>query len=240
MRTTLYYKVMAICAFILVATTLIIHMDVFVPNVTTYDESIALHNNSINTLGKWIIIAHCLLVLVTMWGIKMLHPREHVTRLNLGFLFYAVFTIVEIFRQFLEMFYLNGLKSRYEESVTLEHQDYVMMQIESFNYFSYALFALFIFAFALGNLLYGLSHIKGKKWDKILGVSLLLWALFGGLSLGNEFWEISWLNKLLGPVNFVYQPLVRFYIGYWFVTKLWDSREELSKEFIKPLKTINS
>ncbi len=215
--STKYLKLFAICAFASVITTVGIHSSLFDIDMSSYDNKIQLYESFKNSLSKWWIIVHCLLVLVTMWGIWLLRFNKSHFWMSLGFIFYAVFAFVEIFRQFLELFYLNGLINQYETAETMEIKGYLITQIESFNLISHALFGLFIFAFAFENVSYGVALINGKKWDSILGVLLLIWGVLGLLILGNEFWNIDWLGKFLSFISFVYQPMVRFTIGVWFV-----------------------
>lgn len=215
-----------VCAIVSVLTTLLIHSNVFEFGDLDFDEEILLYDNWKYNFSKWLIIAHCVFVLLTMWAVFLIGLKRKLAWVGLGFVFYVVFAFTEIFRQFLELFYLNGLRQKYEIAETSLREGLLVTQIEGFNYFAYALFGLFMFAIAFGNLFYGLAFFKGNKWDKIISIALLSWGLIGLLALGNEFWEIQWLTKPLSYVGLTFQPLIRFTIGYWLVIALYKLKKE--------------
>tara|TARA_R110002051_G_scaffold181774_1_gene251267 strand:+ start:38248 stop:38949 length:702 start_codon:yes stop_codon:yes gene_type:complete len=212
----------AICSFLTVITTLGIHSGIFDFETTNIIEQVGLYKNSIYNLGFWWIIAHCLLVLCSMWGVFLIQYKKTLTLIGLGFLSYAVFCFTEIFRQLLYLFYLNGQFKRYAFADNDELRDSIFQEIQSFSLISYSLFGLFIFAFALGNLCYGLSLVRGSKWDKLLGYILLIWGIQGLLTLGNEFWEINWMGILIGKFSLVCQPFARLLIGLWFLNLVYE------------------
>ena len=217
-----YLVLFAICAFLSVFTTIGIHSGIFDFEPSIFNEEVQLYKNSTYNFGKWWIIGHCLLVLLSMWGIFLMFYKRSLPLFGLGFLFYTVFAITEIYRQLLYLFYLNGQYRRYELAENIERSGRIMHDINSFDLTSYALYAMFILAFALGNLCYGLGLAKGSKWDKILKIALLFWAVQGFLTLGNEFWEISWIDTLNESFGLVFQPLARFIIGSWFIVKIQE------------------
>ncbi len=236
-----YLVLFSICAFLSVFTTIGIHSGIFDFDLQIFNEEVKLYKNSIYNFGKWWIIAHCLLVLSSMWGIFLILYKRALPIFGFGFLFYAVFAITEIYRQLLYLFYLNGQYRRYELAENIERSGRIMHDIKSFDLTSYALYAMFILAFALGNLCYGIGLVRGAKWDKILAVILLFWALQGFVTLGNEFWEISWIDTLNESFGLVFQPLARFIVGYWFIVKIqekWNLKPMV--EFSGSQETISS
>jgi len=210
----------AICAFLSVITTIGIHSDLFTMDTGLYEDKVQLYKSLRYNLEKWWIIVHCLLVLFSMWGIRQLRYDNSPSAFGLGFIFYVVFSFTEILRQFLMIFYLNGLKIKYELSEVAEIQSQLLVQIEGVYLISNALFGLFIFAFSFGNLFYGIGLSTGKKWDRILGSLLFFWGIIGLLTLGNEFWNINSLGKFIGVSSTIYQPLVRLAVGLWFVQQI--------------------
>lgn len=214
-------RLAVICAFLSVLTTLLIHSNVFEFGDLDFNQEIQLYDNFKYNFSKWLIIAHCVFVLITMWAVFLIGARRKLAWVGLGFVFYVVFAFTEIFRQFLELFYLNGLRQKYDMAETSLREGLLITQIEGFNYFAYALFGLFMFAIAFGNLFYGLAFFRKNKWDKILSIALLSWGVIGLLALGNEFWELDWLTKPLSYVGLTIQPLIRFTIGYWLVVTVF-------------------
>lgn len=210
-----FIKIAAVCAFATVLTTVIIHSGYFDFSGLTLDENVSLFRNFKYHAGRWIIIIHCILVLISVWAIFLVKRKRYLELTGLGFVFYVLFAFTEIFRQFMELFYLNGLRERYFLSENFEVQGYLMADIKNFGLLAYSFYGLFILMFALGNLCYGLSLVRGPKWDRILGISLLMWGFLGLVSLGNEFWAIDYLEKGIGVVLNVIQPIIRFGIGYW-------------------------
>ncbi|WP_417881847.1 hypothetical protein [Xanthomarina gelatinilytica] len=209
-----------ICTFLSVLTTLLIHSNVFEFGDLDFNEEIQLYQNFKYNFSKWVIIAHCLFVLITMWVVFLIGIKRKLAWVGLGFVFYVVFAFTEIFRQFLELFYLNGLRQKYDIAETPLREGLLYTQIEGFNYFAYALFGLFMFAIAFGNLFYGIAFLKGDKWNRILSIALLSWGVIGLLALGNEFWEVNFISKSINYISLTVQPLIRFIIGYWLLIQL--------------------
>jgi hypothetical protein len=232
-----FIKFAAFCAFTAVLTTLIIHSGYFDFGGLTMEENVALFKNSKYHLGRWIIIIHCLLVLVSVWAIFLVQYKKSLGLVGLGFVFYLLFSFTEIFRQFMELFYLNGLRERYFMSDNFEVQGHLMADIQNFGLFAYSFYGLFILMFALGNVCYGLSFLKGFKWEKALGISLVLWGVLGLISLGNEFWTIKSIEKGSGIILIAIQPIIRFGIGYWLLMAVISNNFSENK---KALEEINS
>jgi len=208
------------CAFLCVITTIGIHSSLFDFGSLDYTQRAQLSESNWYSFSKWWVIIHCLLVLFSMWGILLLLGRKKIHLTSIGFLSFAVFSFTEIFRQLLALFYLNGLRQKYLSAVDEQAKLLISNSIDSFSLFAYAMFGLFILAFALGNLFYGLSLYKGGKWDKILGYMLLIWAVQGFIVLGNEFWQVGIISTIVGGFSLVFQPLVRLIVGVWIWKKI--------------------
>ena len=231
----LFIKIAAVCTFITVLTTLLIHSGYFDFGGLTLEDNVALYKNSTYLLGRWVIIVHCILVLVSVWAIFLVQRKKSLGLVGLGLVFYALFSFTEIFRQFLELFYLNGLRERYFLSDNFEVQGHLMADIKNFGLLAYSFYGLFILMFALGNLSYGLSMVRGSKSDKILGIALLIWGILGLISLGNEFWAIESLEKAVGTILMTIQPIIRFGIGYWLLKQVISHTSNIDEKKINPL-----
>ena len=214
----------AICCFLTVVTTIGIH-GLFSYGPMNFEQSIMLFQNNTYLANRWWVIFHCLFVIISMWGFLLIQFKKSPGYTGLGFLFFAVFSITEIFRQLLVLFYLNGLREKYASATNPDIQAMLQFSIENFGLFSSSLFGLFILAFGLGNLFYGMSLVREKRLSKVLGYLLILWFFGSLLAFLNDFWQIDWLSAFLETYNLIYQPVMRFLIALW----LWQNFKLLSK-----------
>ena len=105
MRTTASFaRFASICCFITVITTIGIHLW-FPDPPADFEQRVLLFRDKTYLLNRWWIIVHCLLVIISMWGMALLLKPGCPGFAPLGFLFFAVFSIVEISRQMLVLFY---------------------------------------------------------------------------------------------------------------------------------------
>lgn len=207
-----FTKIAAIASFLTVITTLGIHA--FFPNFSPeFDNRLLLYKNPIYTLNRWWIIVHCVLVLLAMWGLFEVYKTKHPSWLGFGLVFYAVFAIAEILRQFLILFYLNGLRIKYLNSANEGVKTMLKLDIENFTLLGDSLFGLFIFAFGLGNLCFGLVLFKENKLAKILGAMLIFWSIMNFTALILEFYPSEISGKIIGLLSLSFQPYVRLFIG---------------------------
>lgn len=212
----------AICCFLNVITTIGIH-GLFSHGATNFEESLLLYKSNIYLANRWWVIVHCLLVIVSMWGVFLIQYKKSPGAAGLGFLFFAVFAITEIFRQFLALFYLNGLRKNYLAATDEALKTLIKFNIENFGLISVSMFGLFILTFGLGNLFYGISMLRAKGFSKILGYLLIIWFVGTFLALMNEFWRIASLGSFIGWYSLIYQPLMRLLLAIW----LWKHFKEI-------------
>lgn len=209
-----FLKITAACGFLSIITTLGIHL-FFPPVPADFESRALLFQSSMYLFNRWWIIIHCLLVLVAMWGFYLIQRDKKQEWAGLGFLFFGVFAVVEIFRQFLVLFYLNGLRANYVAETDMAIKGLLKNDINNFALFSVSFFGLFVFAFGLGNLCYGLSLWGEKRFGKILSWLLILWSLGSMLALSNEFLKSELLAKGIETYNYVYQPVMRGLLAWW-------------------------
>lgn len=209
-----FLKITAACGFLSIITTLGIHL-FFPPVPADFESRALLFQSSMYLFNRWWIIIHCLLVLVAMWGFYLIQRDKKQEWAGLGFLFFGVFAVVEIFRQFLVLFYLNGLRANYVAETDMTIKGLLKNDINNFALFSVSFFGLFVFAFGLGNLCYGLSLWGEKRFGKILSWLLILWSLGSMLALSNEFLKSELLAKGIETYNYVYQPVMRGLLAWW-------------------------
>jgi hypothetical protein len=209
-----FLRFASICCFITVITTLGIHI-YFPDPPQDFEQRILLFQNKTYLLNRWWVIFHCLLVIISMWGIAIVKMKESPGFTGLGFLFFAVFGIAEITRQMFVLFYLNGLREQYFLATDPAIKEVLKNTLTNAGLLGAPLFGVFILAFGLGNLCYGLSLYNEKGFGKILSVLLIIWALGSFIALGNNFWQLSWVDSFIEKYNYTYQPLMRVLLAIW-------------------------
>jgi len=78
-----------------------------------------------------------------------------------------------------------------------------------------ALFGLFIAAFALGNICYGISLFNSSKFDVILSYLLLFWGFGNLIAFANDFLQSKNLGEFVEYLSIIYQPIMRILVGLW-------------------------
>lgn len=222
-ETTLIVRFASIACFLSVVTTIGIHA-FFNFNATTFEQRLLLFHDPVYIFNHWWVIVHCLLVIISMWGFCMVQSKKFLGFTGLGFVFFVVFGITEMYRQFLVIFYLNGMRQKYIAAKTEDIKLFLANSIENFGLLTYPLFGLFVFAFGIGNFFYGLSLVGEKGVSKFVSVLLLIWSAGIFLALGNEFWEWSWLSSFLPHFNLWYQSFMRALLGWW----LWKMSSQVA------------
>lgn len=206
-----------IAAIVTALTTLGVHLISF--SAVTFEERLLLARDPLYNAQKWMIIVHCLMVIFSMYGVSLIARAWHGPFTALGFLFFTVFGIAEIGRMFSVFGYLNPLRERYLATDDEAVHQILTLQIEAFGGISLTIFLMFITAFALGNLFFGLALRKASGMDRWVAYGFLLWALLTFLAMGNTFWESSALGSIVDACNTVYQPVIRLLIGMWLLRK---------------------
>jgi hypothetical protein len=205
-----------------VVTTLGIHS--FFPDPPAgFEERILLFRNNTYLLNRWWVIAHCLLVIVSMWGFALLQIKKAPGFTGLGFLFFTVFAIMEITRQMFVLFYMNELRQQYLFATDPAIKEGLKITLSNAGLLTAPLFGVFILTFGLGNLCYGLSLSSNKGFDKMLSVLLIIWGIGNLVAFGNNFWKLSAIDQFIEKYNFTYQPFMRALIGLW----LWKKSNDL-------------
>ena len=118
------------------------------------------------------------------------------------------------------LFYLNNLRRSYIQSDDQALQEMIQLDMSHAGLVGYSLFGLFIVAFALGTLSYGLSLLGGTKVDCILAYLLLFWGIGNLVAFGNEFWNAELIGHFVEYFSIIYQPIMRLLTGLWLIYKL--------------------
>ena len=93
-----FLKLASIAAFITALTTLGVHLIDF--QADTFEERLLLARDPLYFFQKWMIIFHCLMVIISMFGVALVAARTNKALAALGALFFSVFGIAEITRMF--------------------------------------------------------------------------------------------------------------------------------------------
>lgn len=208
-----------ICCFLSVITTIGIHSSLFDLGNLNFEQRLQLFKNSTYMANRFWVIIHCLFVLIAMWGFFLVQFKKAPGFTGLGFVFFSVFSFTEIFRQMFVFFYLNNLRKSYLATNNTSTQDMIQINMEHASLIGYALFGLFIVAFALGNICYGLSLLKGDKVDRVLAYLMLFWGVGNLIAFANEFWQSPALQIFLEYFSVFYQPFMRTLVGFWLLRK---------------------
>lgn len=213
MGNNTFLRFAAITAFISALTTIGVHFIDF--PVEGFEERLLLARDTLYIQHKWMIIVHCLMVIISMCGVATLLWHLNKGLAALGMLFFSVFGIAEITRMFSVLAYLNPMREKYLAATNDTVRQILQLQIESFSQGTLILFLVFILGFALGNLFYGLALIRERAEDKWMGIVFLLLALTTSLSFANSFWEIQSIGRIVEESGKFFTPVVRLIIGIW-------------------------
>lgn len=209
-----FIRLASVCCFLTVITTLGIHA--FFPDPpASFEERVLLFRDPTYLLNRWWVIAHCLLVIVAMWGFALLQFKKAPGFTGLGFLFFCVFSIAEITRQMIALFYINGLREQYVMATDAATKEGLKLTLSTAGLLTSPLFGVFILMFGLGSLCYGFSLARAKGFDKLLSILFLISGAGSFVLMGNDFWKIGWLENLLSKYNSTFTPLLRAIIGIW-------------------------
>jgi hypothetical protein len=209
-----FLRLASICCFITVITTLGIHV-IFPDPPVEFDKRILLFRDKTYLLNRWWVITHCLLVIISMWGVALIQCRKSPGYIGLGFVFFVIFGIAEITRQMYVLLYMNGLRDQYYMSTDQQIRESLKPFINNAGLLASPMFGVFILSFGIANLFYGVGLAREKGFGKLISVLLLIWAAGTFLALGNSFWNIPAINSIIEKYNFTYQPAVRMLLGVW-------------------------
>jgi len=215
-----FMKVASICAILTAVTTVAVHWlpDLW-SNATTFDSQVQLRHNTIYIGRLWIVLIHCVLVVISMAAIPLLLSGSSRLIAMFGFGSYVLFAFVEILRTSLSIFAVNrAWRAGYETSGDEIQRRAFRSALDTFGGINDALFFLFFTAFTVGLFCYGFALLSKSGLDQRVGFLFLFWGLLNlpgliGVIVGNE--------ALGAPFDWVgryFQPAARFLIGAW----LWN------------------
>lgn len=209
-----FIRFAAVCCLLSVITTLGIHA-YFPDPPASFEERIFLFRNTTYLVNRWWVIVHCLLVVAAMWGFALLQWKDAPGLAGLGFLFFGVFAIAEITRQMIVLFYINGLREQYVNATDIAVKEGIKLALTHAPLLTAPLFGLFIMAFGLGGLCYGISLWPSRGFSKWIAVMMLASGIMSLVFLGNSFWQNESLGRFIEKYNLTFTPLLRLLTGVW-------------------------
>lgn len=207
----------AACAFVTMFTTIAIHQ-IHLP-AGSFEDSVHLYKSEAYLWLNWIILFHCLMVLLSMLGVALVIEKISRALALVGFLLLALFVFSEWERTLGNLWHLNGLRKTYVATKDLDTLQFLRYEMQYRLYQSNVHFLLFTIGFTLGNACYGVALITSKTRDRWLGLSLLFWACCTSLAFAIDFHPAKWMSSIVEACNKFYQPIIRFVIGYWLLKK---------------------
>jgi hypothetical protein len=216
----LFVKVASICAILTALTTIVVHWlpDLW-SNATTFESRVELRHNAIYMWRFWIVLVHCMLVVISTAAIPCLLNGTARLIAMFGFGCYVVFAFVESLRTSLSIFAVNrAWRAGYETSNDDMRRQAFRDALDTFVGVNEALFFLFFAAFTIGLFCYGFALVLKSGIDQGVGFLFLLW---GVLNLPGLVAAIAGNEALSAGFDWVgryFQPIARLLIGLW----LWN------------------
>ena len=179
-----------------------------------------LRNNPIYIARLWIVMAHCCLVVISMWaaGALLFPAKPHLSAL--GFIGFLLFAITELFRTALVLFAVNrSWREAYAVAQSESAREFYRNTLAAFLGVNDALFFIFFVAFDFGLLCYGLALLHSTRWERRLGWMFLAWFLFSVPTWVETISGNTALVPLFAWVGPYFQPAARAAIGIWLWSK---------------------
>ena len=174
-----FLKIASICAILTALTTVAVHwMPDLWSSATTFESRVQLRHNAIYMGRLWIVLIHCVLVVISMAAIPCL--LNGVARLiaKFGFGCYVVFAFVESLRTALSILAVNrAWRAGYETSNDDMRRQTFWDALDAFEGVNDTLFFLFFAAFTIGLFCYGLALLLRSGIDQGVGLLFLLWGV---------------------------------------------------------------
>jgi len=215
-----FMRVASISALLTALTTVAVHWlpDLW-ENLTTFESRVQLRHNAIYLGRFWVVLLHCVLVVISMAAIPLLLTGTPRLIAMFGFGSYVMFAFVEMLRTSLSIFAVNrAWRTGYETSSDEMQRRAFRAALDNFSGVNDALFFLFFLAFTVGLFCYGFALLSSSGMDQRVAFLFLLWGILNlpgliGTIVGNE--------SLGAPFDWVgryFQPMARLLIGLW----LWN------------------
>ena len=216
-----FFRLAAASALLTVMTTLCIHLlPELWSGVTTFEQRVALRTDPIYLARLWIVIAHCVLVVISMCAVGLVAARRSPLLSGFGFLGFLVFAGAELMRTSLAIFALNRT---WRAQYAVEQNESVLQMLRTvmtaFDGVNASLFFVFSLGFTTGLACYSAALLRGEPRHRRLGAVLAVWSVLSTITLVETALATAALSGYLGWVGPGFQPAARAYIGVW----LWSA-----------------
>jgi hypothetical protein len=216
-------RLAALAALATALTTLAIHL---LPHAWSelrgFEGRLALHSHPVFLNHQWIVLAHCLLVVISMGGVAAARWHRRPVLLAAGLAGFGLFAACEMLRTALSIFALNrAWRAGYAMAGDDAARERFRTLIQGFSGIDEALFFLFLLAFTLGTLCFGLAFVGAAGGDRWIGWLFLAWTALNLPGLADTLAGSALLSPFFAWVGPGFQPLARTALGLW----LWRAAE---------------
>jgi len=227
MPSRTFIRISAAAALLTAVTTLCVHLlPELWANVSTFDDRVALRNNPIYMGRFGIVIAHCVLVLVSMAGLGAILWRRSPVLVGFGMVGYGVFALAEILRMSLAIFAMNrAWRAQYATASDEVVRAGLRTLIDGFDGVSAALFFIFSLGFTAGLVCYAIALLRSADRERRLVAFFAVWAALSSATLFDTSAGTAIFSSALWWVGPYFQPLARAYIAWW----LWTASNSLTR-----------
>jgi hypothetical protein len=168
---------------------------------------------------RWAVLVHCVLVIISMFGMAAALVGKSASLATLGFLSFFVFGITEILRTSLSIFAVNRTwRSGYAAADDDRTRQMFRDLFTSSGGVNDALFFVFYTAFVIGLLCYGAVLVRTPGYDRWMGILFVLWAAVNLPVFIDTIRATEHLGGYFEWVGPYFQPIARIAIGFW----LWQ------------------
>jgi hypothetical protein len=221
-----FVRFASICALLTALSTLAVHwLPELWSDATSFEAELRLRHNPIYMCRLWIVLLHCVLVVISMAAIPQLVANNRRIVALFGFGSYVMFAFVEMLRTSLSIFAVNRTwRAGYELTADEIKRMTFRGALETFAGINDALFFLFFLAFLIGLFCYGFALLPNKGLDQRIALLFLVW---GFLSLPGLIASVAGNDSFAAPFGWVglyFLPAARVLIGLW----LWNVSKRLS------------
>ena len=215
-----FLRFAAICAMLTALTTIVIH---WLPEVwafaDTFEEQLELRNNPLYLTHRWVVLVHCVLVVISMYAIGIRRIREMPALIGLGFLGFVVFAFTEILRTTIVIFGVNRTwREGFVNATDEQAKEAFRHALAMFPAFNAALFFIFITGFVFGLACYGFALVKRHGLERKIGFLFLFWAAVSLPGLIDEITGRHFFDPYFAWVGLYFIALARALIGIWMWT----------------------
>lgn len=218
-----FFRTASVCALVYALVTIVsAWLMSQIPEPATFDETIALRDNTFNLLRSWATFLSFFFVIVAFWGVAVMKLKSSFELAILGFTFCLIFALIEMLYRSVELLAVNGgWAARYVSETDEVVRTALRVNISAFGDITFALYFVILAAFMIGSFCYSLATWKGVGLEKLVSIVFLLNTVRLLLRLMQMYGTQSWLA---GLNSLIYAPIVVslfIAIGVW----LWRDKQ---------------